>query len=637
MATYEEIYGKRVEVLDADPTLNSTYEGQVWFNSVSGKLKTVITTAAWSSAAAMIRSPGTGGTGVAGTATATVAFGGQAGPPSYPVLNSTEEFNGTGWATSGDMPAGLAGWPGGIGIQTAALAAGGMTTPGAMAAEAYEYDGSSWTATNDIPTARYDAGGAGTQTAGIVIAGRTGASGASANTAAVEDYNGSSWTSGNAMPAATDQFTGAGTATAAIQAGGDLTNAPAGINTCSEYDGSGWTALPNLNTAGRSTGNSGVTTSALCYGGQSRTTATESFDGTSWTTSPASLANGRLDAPTNSNVASNNASALAVGYPPYNTNCEKYDLSINTITAGAWASAAAMNTPRKALGGAFGTTTAGLVAGGNSAPNEGIADSEEFDGTSWTEGPNMNYGRGWLACCGTQTAALGSGGYDQPQQDGDNKTEEYDGSTWTNGGALSQEMYGGGGFGSQTAGVKAGGYNNSLPPGNVTTQTEEYNGSSWTTNPNAMGTGRYAMTGSGPATAGLVAGGYQYSPPSGQTTKTEQFDGTNWTTGGAMNLSRKGLSSSGNSQTACLVFGGNASNAVAPVTYSGYTEAYDGTAWSTRPSMATGRDGVGGSYAGTTSAAWVAGGYLGPPGQTNAVEEFTGETETVTAKTLTTG
>ena len=47
MATYEEIYGKRVEVLDTDPTLTTAYEGQVWYNSTTGTLKTVGTTAAW--------------------------------------------------------------------------------------------------------------------------------------------------------------------------------------------------------------------------------------------------------------------------------------------------------------------------------------------------------------------------------------------------------------------------------------------------------------------------------------------------------------------------------------------------------------------------------------------------------------
>jgi hypothetical protein len=49
MATYEEIYGKRVEVLDADPTLTSAYEGQVWYNSTSGTLKSVVSFASWSS------------------------------------------------------------------------------------------------------------------------------------------------------------------------------------------------------------------------------------------------------------------------------------------------------------------------------------------------------------------------------------------------------------------------------------------------------------------------------------------------------------------------------------------------------------------------------------------------------------
>ena len=49
MATYEEIYGKRVEVLDADPTLTTAYEGQVWYNSTTGTLKTVVSFGGWSS------------------------------------------------------------------------------------------------------------------------------------------------------------------------------------------------------------------------------------------------------------------------------------------------------------------------------------------------------------------------------------------------------------------------------------------------------------------------------------------------------------------------------------------------------------------------------------------------------------
>ena len=50
MATYEEIYGKRVKDFDSDPTLDSSYEGQVWYDKSSGVLKSVVSFAAWSSA-----------------------------------------------------------------------------------------------------------------------------------------------------------------------------------------------------------------------------------------------------------------------------------------------------------------------------------------------------------------------------------------------------------------------------------------------------------------------------------------------------------------------------------------------------------------------------------------------------------
>ena len=42
MATYEDLYGKRVKVFDSDPTLTSSYEGQVWYNSNTGVLKSVV-------------------------------------------------------------------------------------------------------------------------------------------------------------------------------------------------------------------------------------------------------------------------------------------------------------------------------------------------------------------------------------------------------------------------------------------------------------------------------------------------------------------------------------------------------------------------------------------------------------------
>ena len=641
MATYDEIYGKRVEVFDSDPTLNSTYEGQVWYNSASGTLKSVVSFAAFSTGTPTINNFGYGGWANQGTQTAAFIAAPPGSPPPAPTGKSSNEYDGTGWTSGGNLGSGRYGIGSCGGTQTSCIITAGSPGSGLPMPTynfAESYNGTSFSAETALGTARGGIGGGGaSETAAIVATGDLVTS--PFVTTATESWNGSSWTSLNSAPTATRNAGSTGVLTSLMVMGG--TNNTTTLNFTAEFDGSNWTAGTNYPAANRGSNGAGSSsTAALIVGGNngSGTAYTEAYDydGTTYTDI------GTILTPQMNNAGSSGSTTAAIfnaggqGTPASN-NTQEFNRSINTITGAAWASAAAMNTARKALGGAYGTTTAGLVAGGHSTPNAGIADSEEFDGSSWTEGPNMNTARGWLACCGTQTAALGAGGYTAPPNtDGSAATEEYDGSTWTNGGSLSQEMYGGGGFGTQTAGVKAGGYNNTLPPGNVTAQTEEYNGSSWSTNPNSMGTARYAMTGSGPSTAGLVAGGYQYTSPAGQTTKTEEFDGTNWTTGGAMVLSRKGLSSSGNSQTNCIVFGGNASNATMPETYTGYTEAYDGTSWSTRPSMATGRDGVGGSFAGTTSSAWVAGGRASPPAAVTTVEEFTGETSAVTSKTLTT-
>ena len=55
------------------------------------------------------------------------------------------------------------------------------------------------------------------------------------------------------------------------------------------------------------------------------------------------------------------------------------------------------------------------------------------------------------------------------------------------------------------------------------------------------------------------------------------------------------------------------------------TEGYDGTAWSTRPGLGTGREALGG--AGTSPAALAFGGRN--PGYIANTEEFTPATETV--------
>jgi hypothetical protein len=74
MTTYNELAGLRVNYLGSDPTLNTGNEGQVWYNSTSGTLKSLVQLKAWSSVQIwVLLDINLGG---AGTQTAGLAFGG---------------------------------------------------------------------------------------------------------------------------------------------------------------------------------------------------------------------------------------------------------------------------------------------------------------------------------------------------------------------------------------------------------------------------------------------------------------------------------------------------------------------------------------------------------------------------------
>ena len=113
-----------------------------------------------------------------------------------------------------------------------------------------------------------------------------------------------------------------------------------------EYDGSSWTAGNTINTPRYSAGAGGSQTSALLFGGTASpafSSATEKYDGTSYSTSPATLANGR------NNLGGDGGSDayLAVGGnvtgPAKTAVTEEYNSSTTTFTAGAWAAGANQN------------------------------------------------------------------------------------------------------------------------------------------------------------------------------------------------------------------------------------------------------------------------------------------------------
>ena len=288
MATYEELHGKRVEVFTTDPTLDSSYEGQVWFNSTDGVNKTVVAFDSIISKPGIIRGTTNSnqmGSFSGGSADAMAVFGGN--PPTSGAT-TTEEFNGSGWSSGGDMVNSLFNRSG-FGTLTAGVAFGGRVPPGTSNTTEH-YNGSSWTAANAMPEAIRGGNGGGPQTAGIVFGGSPPPGTGSVKT---KYYDGTSWTvQPNDMNTARINTSGCGIQTAALAASGE----PGPGTVTEEWNGSSWTTVNSLNTARANQGPAtmqGTSSDAVILGGNppypSGARAIENWDGTSWSTNPLSL------------------------------------------------------------------------------------------------------------------------------------------------------------------------------------------------------------------------------------------------------------------------------------------------------------------------------------------------------------
>jgi hypothetical protein len=304
----------------------------------------------------------------AGTRAAALGFGGAIAPGG--VTNATEEFNSTifspatgAWASGGNLSTARYALAG-SGTQTAGLAFGGYSTDNSTATE--EYDGSAWAAGGNLNTARRNISGFGIQTASIAAGGAS----PGGNSNAAESYNGSTWTSVNNMNTARGRLAAANASpqTAGLIFAGST--GPALSAATESWNGTNWTSVSSMNTARNWPGGLGTQTSALAFGGNNYVgggftptvySATESWNGTSWTT-------------------------------------------VNSL-----------NTARFNSGGT-GTQTAGLAFGGfGTGPTTGPFPpqnvTELWDGTNWSSAPPMTTARGGIGSVGTQNAGLGAGGY----------------------------------------------------------------------------------------------------------------------------------------------------------------------------------------------------------------------------------
>ena len=512
--------------------------------------------------------------GSGGTLTAGLAYGGTrapATPPAY-YTNPTEEYDGSTWTTVNAMPVGKASMGSG-GTQTAALSASGVTAPSPADPEttaSEEYDGTNWTSGGVVNTARRGLVKAvmGTQTAGLIMGGRV----ATTAQSATEEYDGTSWTSVTSYPQNCRAGGAAGTQTSSIACGGQTTtgSAPTTQTTTCTYDGTNWTTSANLGTARYLNLNNGAdaTASITCAGFGSPgavLATTEEFNKSTTVITGATWAAGG-----NLNTARNHSSGLGATYDTAmvvqggdasrTTSSESYDGSSWTATNSALTSSS--------TGAGTGTAAAGIIIEGYTAPTTFVTGVEEWDGTNWTDATATGAshysgtffgqsqtsavaaggmsswplgisstteiwnGSSWTTApgalipgtavyeygimAGTETAGLVGNAWPAPYQQ---TSYEFDGATWTSGGSTAVNHNNASSFGSQTDAMVGGGANG--PPG-TTTDAEGYDGTAWTTRPSQANTSKGGNRGStSNTTSGGLAAGINPSPKAA----TEEYNG----------------------------------------------------------------------------------------------------------------
>ena len=318
-------------------------------------------------------------------------------------------------------------------------------------------------------------------------------------------------------------------------------------------------------------------------------------------------------------LSSDPTASEAAGQLWYNSSTGAYKIAVGS--AGAWASGGAVVTLGSQIAG-IGTATAALGVGGSPYPSRGSL-SETYDGTTWTEGNNLNTGRRNARGTGTSTAGMVVGGWGAAAV---TATETYDGTSWTEtGNALARAG------GTQSAAVAGASAASAIYFGgepDVPTYgkySETYNGSTWTEG-NNLNTFRSAASGSGIVTAALCIGGYAGSPS--VTTNVESYDGSCWSETSTDINSARGEAGSSGTSTLCIFYGGSPGS-------SALTESFDGSTWTEVADLATARASVGSAQAPTmTNTSGLAIGGYAAPVNVVATEEWADPVYTIKTVTV---
>jgi hypothetical protein len=280
---------------------------------------------------------------------------------------------------------------------------------------------------------------------------------------------------------------------------------------------------------------------------------------------------------------------------------------LQTFLPSAWSTAPNLPYSTRDASG-FGTQTAGVIFGG--ANPSYVSTVNEYDGTSFTAATSIPQAIGGLDSDGPQTAGLTAGG-NTPGSGPLNQVSsfDYNGSTWTSNSNLNVARTGHATIGNtaaQTAAIAISGEPN-------TTTTSEYDGSTWTTGAAVPGWAQ-GTSGGGTTSAAFVNGSVNDGDG------TLDYNGTSWSSGNNSNHQHN-YGGAGGTATDGITFGGTTATPPSPAK-TAQAELYDGTCWTSDASMNQARSNAHGKSTVTAPAVLVASGNPGPPGNSNAAEEY---------------
>tara|TARA_R100000951_G_scaffold64958_1_gene54822 strand:- start:5680 stop:6615 length:936 start_codon:yes stop_codon:yes gene_type:complete len=216
-----------------------------------------------------------------------------------------------------------------------------------------------------------------------------------------EEYSGSAWSAVTANPEVRVKPFGTGNLTAGLVGGGE--SGPSSGTNSGEYDGTSWTNSATIPLTMYDSVAFGPTSAAVVtHGPQSPNTAVLLYaSGGTWTTGTSSPQ--KLGAGSGAGTAT---AGIVMGESTIITNSFEYD-------SGTWSAGGSLNNATaRASSNVMAPRDQAMIFGGNNPASTELANTELYDGTSWTNSASMNTARRGHGGAGSSgTSALAFAGY----------------------------------------------------------------------------------------------------------------------------------------------------------------------------------------------------------------------------------